>query len=198
MIQHRDTLLSENILEKQFVCDLNACKGACCIEGDRGAPLEQEDIEQIQQNLPTILKELPADHAKDIRNRGFHEVDVDGEPVTLCRENGECVFVNKDPSGMLQCAIEQSHRKGLIDYIKPISCHLYPVRLIKAGEFTGLNYHEWHICKAACALGKKLKVAVYEFAKGPLVRKFGNEWYGELEEIATEYQKEKDNLGRTK
>lgn len=183
MIVIEDTLISENLLEKQFVCNLSACKGACCVEGDRGAPLLEEEIAVIQDLLPEIKPFMDPEYLADIEQNGFAEKDEDGEWVTRCQESGECNFVVYQ-NGITACSIELAHKAGAIDYKKPISCHLYPVRIQRYKEFQAVNYHEWSICSAACQLGKELKVPVYQFVKDALIRKFGPVWYETLEATA--------------
>jgi len=184
-----NTLISEDILEKHFICDLNKCKGACCVEGDYGAPLEQEEIEIIENNLEHIKPFMPKENVEDILKRGFYESDIDSDLVTTCQTNGECNFSFRDDKGILKCAIEAASNNDLLGYKKPISCHLYPIRVAKIGGYYALNYHKWEICKPACELGKERKVAVYQFLKNPLVRRFGIDWYTELEQIAEQFAK---------
>lgn len=185
MILLEQTLISEDVFEKEFVCNLNACKGACCIEGDSGAPLADYEIELLQKNLDFILPYLDKDSLANIAQKSFVEQDKDGDWVTTCLPNGKCVFGVFDANGILSCGIEQSWKDGKSDFQKPISCHLYPIRLKKVGEYTALNYHQWSICSDACQLGKQLKVPVFVFLKDALIRKFGIDWYNEVLEIST-------------
>lgn len=188
MILHGDTLISENILEKNFICDLEKCKGACCIEGDSGAPLTNEEVHEIQKELDQIKPYLTATSVKAIAKHGFYEVDKkDGELLTTCLPTGECNFAIRDDGGVLGCGIEKAWKEGKTSFRKPISCHLYPIRLKQVGDYTGLNYDKWSICKPACKLGDAHKLPVYKFLKEALVRRFGKKWYKELEEIATSY-----------
>lgn len=184
MIVIQETIISDELLENNFTCHLQKCKGACCVEGDRGAPLETNDIEAIEKNLDKIKPYMTPAYRDNIMKNGFYEIDDDGEPVTTCQPTGECNFVVYDEGGITQCAIELANKAGDIDYKKPISCHLYPVRIQKYKHYTAVNYHRWHICNPACALGDELKMPIYKFVKDALVRKFGEEWYGELEEKA--------------
>lgn len=187
MIILGDQLISEDILEKNFICNLKVCKGACCIEGDAGAPLSKEEVEILKADYAKIEPFLKEEFKKSIELNGFYEIDEDGEYVTTCQSSGECNFVVYDKQGMLQCGIELAWKTGATDFQKPISCHLYPIRTIKVGDFEGLNYHRWDICKAACALGNEKQVKVFEFLKEPLIRKYGKAWYAELEEISAAY-----------
>lgn len=183
MIEHRGTLISEDLFEERFVCDLQACKGACCVEGDSGAPLEPEEAKQMQELWPTIRPYIPEKGQRAIDQHGVSEVDIDGELVTtLVEGRGECAFTVFE-NGIALCGIERAWRDGKIPFRKPISCHLYPIRVTKLRYHVGLNYHRWPICKPACSCGARLNVPVFRFLKDPLVRQFGAEWYAELEEI---------------
>lgn len=189
MIVIQDTILSKELFDKKFTCNLEKCKGACCVEGDRGAPLAKDELEIIANLLPKIKSFMTPQYAKDVDKKGFYEIDLDGEPVTTCQTTGECNFVVYDEKGTTQCAIELAYNEGVIDYKKPISCHLYPVRLQKYKEFTAVNYSQWDICNAACSLGEELKIPVYKFTKDALIRKFGQEWYNEVEATAKHLEK---------
>ena len=186
MIQHGKTLISEDVLEKEFVCNLIACKGACCIEGEWGAPLEDGEIETIRKELDAIKPFMDEEALKFFYRKGFYETDPDDEAVTTCLPDGACVFAIEE-NGIHKCAIEKAHLNGKTEFRKPVSCHLYPVRLNKVGDYTGVNYNNWHICSPACKLGAEYQVPVYKFLKESLTRKFGETWYEELEEIAKQY-----------
>ncbi len=192
MIVIEDTLISENLLDKRFVCNLSACKGACCVEGDRGAPLLEEEIGVLQALLPAIKPYMDPDYLLDTEANGFYEKDEDGEFVTRCQPSGECNFVVYQ-DGITACSIELAHKAGAIDYKKPISCHLYPVRVQRYKEFQAVNYHEWSICSPACQLGDELKVPVYRFVKDALIRKFGIAWYEALEATAAHLETNTDS-----
>lgn len=187
MIQHKKTLISEEIIENEFVCNLTACKGACCIEGEYGAPLDKDELEIISNDLEKIKPYLSRASVKLLDEKGFHEKDPDFDDVTTCLPDGECVFAVYE-NGMHKCGIEKANLEGKTEFRKPISCHLYPIRLNKVGNYTALNYNRWHICSPACKLGKEYNVPVYQFLQEALVRKFGQLWYDEMEEIAIEYQ----------
>ncbi|MFN4083417.1 MAG: DUF3109 family protein [Bacteroidia bacterium] len=184
MIVIKNTLVSEDIFKEEFVCNLYACKGACCIEGDAGAPLDKEEIIKIEHNFIGIKPFLNPKHLKTIEENGFYEEDDEGEYVTTCQKTGECNFAVKDKNGILSCGIELAFASGKSDFVKPLSCHLYPIRLSKVGDYIALNYHRWHICHAACSFGKKQKVSVFEFLKQPLIRAFGEDWYNEGLEVS--------------
>ncbi len=187
MIIHEETLISEDILDKEFICDLDKCKGACCVEGDIGAPLEQGEIDLINDNLDHIMPYMNNAGLKLLAMRGFHERDPDGDLVTTCVQGRDCVFAIRE-EGIYKCAIEKSYLEGKSTFIKPISCHLYPIRLEKVHDMTALNYSRWYICSPACALGKRERVSIYQFLKGPLIRRFGDSWYAGLEEIAVQWE----------
>jgi len=182
------TLVSEDLFEEQFVCDLNACKGACCVEGESGAPLEKEELLYIEDNLDAVRPFMRAEGISALDEKGAYTIDSDGDFVTsLVGEHGECVFVTFDEKGIAKCALEQAYNAGATSWKKPISCHLYPVRLARLTDYVAVNYHRWQVCEPACACGKSLKVPVYRFLKEPLIRQFGVEWYAELEEIASQW-----------
>ncbi len=189
MIVIQDTILSEDLFEKKFTCHLEKCKGACCIKGDRGAPLDEDEIEIIAEILPKVIPFMQPEFAADVEKRGFYEVDSDNDLVTTCQPTGECNFVVYDDTGTTQCAIELANNAGEIDYKKPISCHLYPIRTKKYKHYTGVNYDTWDICKPACSLGFQLNMPVYSFVKDALIRKFGQEWYEAVEAYAEEHKK---------
>lgn len=181
MFQIDDTIISLDLLDQRFVCDLDTCKGICCIEGDDGAPLEEEEVKIIEDLLPIIWDDLTEVSKALIKKQGVSYIDSDGEPVTSIVNGEECVFTYTDDQGQCKCAIEKAFREGKTDFYKPISCHLYPVRLQKYDNYTAVNYHQWSVCNCARKLGGKLGVPVYQFLKEPLIRKFGKEWFEQLE-----------------
>ncbi len=186
MIEHRGTLISEDLFEKRFVCDLNACKGACCVEGASGAPLEVEEETLLRELWPKIRPYIPEKGQRAIDEHGVSEVDEDGDLVTtLVEGRGECAFTVFDERGIALCGVEKAWKDGAIPFRKPISCHLYPIRIAKLKFHDGLNYHRWPICKPACECGAKLDVPVFRFLKDSLTRKYGADWYAELEEVYT-------------
>jgi hypothetical protein len=187
ILEIQDTLVSDEVFTQKFICNLDACKGACCIEGDRGAPIELAEIEAIESQIENIKPFMDPKGIELYNAIGFHEgLEID-DAATTCLETGECVFVYRE-NGQLGCAIEKAYNSGAIPFNKPISCHLYPIRLGQINEMTTVNYHEWDICSAACQLGKANNVAVYQFLKAPLIRRFGEAWYAELEEVYQAYQ----------
>ena len=180
MIKVGDCLVSEDVIEKSFACNVEACKGVCCIEGDAGAPIEPDEINTIQQNIDQIKGEMDDDGLKTLDSKGFSEKDpFDQMLVTTCKPNKECVFVVRK-NGILNCAIELANQKNNFNFQKPISCHLYPIRVDKYNEFYALNYHRWSICADACTKGAKEDIKVYQFTQNALERKFGKEWYENL------------------
>ena len=180
MIQIDNTLISTDLLEQQFVCDLQKCKGACCEEGDVGAPLEASELHAIAQNLEAIKPYMTAAGLDALHTQGFYEPDPDGGFVTTTLNGKDCVFATRNAQGILKCSIEQAHLAGESSFKKPISCYLYPVRITPHRTYDAVNYDRWHICAHACTLGKNLKVPVYQFLKAPLVQKYGQSWYDAL------------------
>ena len=188
-----NAVISDDIREKHFVCDLDKCKGACCVEGDLGAPLEESELEDLDRNLEAVLPYLSPEGRKVIEKEGAYILDEEGDYSTTTIGGKECTFAIYDQKGILKCGIEQAHAEGKSDFLKPISCHLYPIRITKYDHYEALNYDRWEICSPACALGEELKVEVYKFLKTPLIRKYGEEWYAELEEeVKNEFDKQSD------
>lgn len=180
MLEIGNTLVSLDLAERFFCCDLDACHGECCIEGDAGAPITRDEYDRIKQLLPEIWGEmLPA--AKEVVKRdGVGYVDEEGDLVTSIVDGRNCAFTCYAPGGLCQCAIEKAYREGRIDFRKPMSCYLYPVRVTRYRDFTAVNYHRWKICRSAETLGRKLGIRLYQFLKEPLTKRFGQEWYDEL------------------
>ncbi|MDY3520969.1 DUF3109 family protein [Riemerella anatipestifer] len=189
MIQIEDKLISEDLFSEEFVCNLSKCKGACCIEGDAGAPLEQSEVKILGDIYPKIKSYLRPEGIKAIEEQGTSVEDFEGDLVTPLIDNRDCAYVIFDENGITKCGIEKAYEEGAIDWQKPISCHLYPIRITEYSTFTAFNYHEWKICSDACALGKELKVPVYKFLKTPLIRKYGEGFYQTLTEAAEEYDR---------
>ncbi|QQR99247.1 MAG: DUF3109 family protein [Sphingobacteriales bacterium] len=187
MIIIDDVLISDDVLEKQFVCNISKCKGACCIEGDSGAPVEKEERKILKKIFPKIKKYLTQEGIEAIEKQGTSVDEEDDEYASFATpliNGGACAYINYDENGTVVCGIEQAYRDGVIDYQKPISCHLYPIRLKRMDTMLAMNYDYWEICKDACTLGKKLKVPVYQFLKEPIIRKFGEEFYEILEQAS--------------
>lgn len=192
MIQIDDAIVALDIIEENFLCDLSACMGECCVEGESGAPLEKEEVAILEEILPLVWDDLSPEAQKEIKKTGVAYKDTDGEMVTSIVNGKDCVFTYYDEKGICKCAIEKAHKEGKTDFYKPISCHLYPIRLQKYRDFTAVNYHRWRVCKAAVALGNKEGLKIYQFLKTPLIRKFGEAWYNELCIAVDEYKKMKE------
>ncbi len=193
MLIIQDKLVSNDIVGQQFVCNLKACKGACCIEGDMGAPLEKEELLILDGIYESVKPFLTDEGIEAIEKQGKWTQNKDGEYFTPLINDGPCAYIQYTADGTVLCGIEMAYKSGKCDFLKPISCHLYPIRVNHLPEqsFEALNYDEWHICSAACTLGKDLKVRVYEFLKEPIIRKYGMDFYEELD-AAANYMKEKD------
>ncbi len=189
LVEIGDKIISTQIFERKFVCDLNACKGACCVHGDAGAPLKMDEVDVLEDDLDEILPYMRPEGVAAVEKEGVFYLDQDNEPVTTLVNGGECAFVYFDEKGITKCAIEKAHAEGKTDFKKPISCHLYPIRVKKFNEFQALNYDQWDICTPACACGDALDVPVFRFLKDPLVRAFGAEFFKELEIVADELKK---------
>ncbi len=187
MLIIKDILVSDDIIEKQFMCNLNACKGACCWEGDWGAPLEKEEMTTLNDIYKIIKPFLSKAGRKVINEKGkytyYEEPNEFGTPLL---DNGACAYMTYDLNGIAQCGIEKAYIEGLVDFKKPISCHLYPVRINAEIDlhFEALNYDRWDICSAACEKGEEFQMPVYRFVKGALIRKYGQDFYDELEAAA--------------
>ncbi|MFD2908286.1 DUF3109 family protein [Flavobacterium ardleyense] len=188
MFQLHKTIVSEEILEKEFVCNLSACLGACCVDGDAGAPLDEEETKILAEIYPKIKSYLRPEGIKAIEEQGTHIVSEFGELETPLIEGKDCAYVIFDGKTAL-CGIEQAYNEGIVTWKKPVSCHLYPIRVKEYSDFAAVNYHKWHICSDACALGAELGVPVYQFVKEALVRKFGQQWFDELDKVAQEMKK---------
>ena len=182
MIQIGNTLISSDIKEQFFVCDLEKCKGACCVEGDLGAPLLPEELIEIEEVVELVKPYLSAEAVKTLEEKGAYLLDEEGDFSTTTIDNKECAFAYYDDNEILKCGIEQAYKDGKTNFKKPISCHLYPIRLTQLHDHLALNYDRWHICSPACGLGQKLGVPIYIFLKDALTRKFGEEWYATLVE----------------
>ncbi len=186
MIKVGEVLVSDDIRDREFVCNLEKCKGACCVEGDFGAPLDESELETLREIYPIVKPYLSKEGIEVIEKHGTHTTDDDGEYCTPVIGGRECVYAVYDKKGILKCGIEQAYIDGKINWKKPISCHLYPIRVSSKKDFEALNYNKWHICSPACALGKELQVPVYKFLKDPLIRKYGEQWYRDLEKAIEE------------
>jgi hypothetical protein len=191
IVQH--TIVSEDVADVRFVCDCEVCMGACCVHGDAGAPLSDDEIREISDNIKAITPFMRQEGIDVIDSVGVFALDAEGVKGTPLVNGKECAFVVFDGEVAL-CAIEEAWEQKKIGLQKPLSCHLYPVRTINYTEFEAVNYHKWDICKKALEKGRKENVYLYEFLKAPLIRKYGKDWYGELELIVDHLKKK--NLKR--
>ena len=187
MVQIEDTLISEAVFNEAFTCDLNACKGACCVEGEAGAPLEKEEASLLEKLLPALKPFLTDNGLKAIAVQGAWVSNAFQELETPLINGKECVYTIFDGSGKASCGIEAAYNAGAVNFKKPVSCHLYPIRVQKLRLTTAVNYHEWSICKPGCQLGVRLKMPLYKFVQEALIRKFGEAWYSQLELAARAY-----------
>ncbi|APX99216.1 uncharacterized protein DUF3109 [Lacinutrix venerupis] len=184
MFQLGKTIVSESIIDNDFVCNLSACKGACCIDGDAGAPLTEEEAKILDDIYPKVKPFLRQEGIDAIEAQGTSIIADFGELETPLIDGADCAYVIFDEKNTALCAIEEAYNQGEVSWKKPVSCHLYPIRIKDYTEFSAVNYDKWEICDDACSLGKELQVPVYKFVKEALIRKFGEDWYAELEKVA--------------
>jgi hypothetical protein len=196
MIQVGELLVSEEIFETYFVCDLQACKGACCVEGDSGAPLKEEELGILEDAINELRSFLPDSGQLAIEKQGAWIMDADGDYVTPLVDGKHCAYTVFSEEGNAHCGIELAWKAGRSRFRKPISCHLYPIRVQKLAETEALNYHTWSICKPACTCGSSLKIPLFKFLKEPLIRAYGEAWYAQLPDAADAWEVYKrENLG---
>ncbi|MDG1714715.1 DUF3109 family protein [Lacinutrix sp.] len=188
MFQLGKTIVSEAIIENDFVCNLSACKGACCIDGDAGAPLTKDETQILEDIYPKVKPFLRQESIAAIEAQGTSITTALGELETPLINGADCAYVIFDEKNTALCAIEEAYNQGEVSWKKPVSCHLYPIRVKEYTEFSAVNYDKWEICDDACSLGKELQVPVYKFVKEALIRKFGEDWYSELEKVARTMQ----------
>ncbi|WP_299548692.1 DUF3109 family protein [Seonamhaeicola sp.] len=184
MFQLGKTIVSDDVVQKDFVCNLSACKGACCVDGDAGAPLDKEETTILDDIYPKVKPFMRKEGIEAIETQGAYITTEEGELETPLINNADCAYVIFDENEVALCAIEEAYNQGEISWKKPLSCHLYPIRVRDYTEFSAVNYHKWQICDDACVLGEALQVPVYKFVKEALIRKFGEDWYMELEKVA--------------
>ncbi|MGA1227419.1 MAG: DUF3109 family protein [Tamlana sp.] len=189
MFQLGKTIVSEDVIGKEFLCNLSACKGACCIDGDAGAPLNKEETKILEDIYPKVKPFLRQEGIDAIEAQGTFVTTEDGDLETPLINGADCAYVIFDENNVALCGIEEAYNQGEISWKKPVSCHLYPIRVQDYSEFSAVNYHKWQICDDACTLGEELGVPVYKFVKEALIRKFGEDWYLELEKVANNLQK---------
>jgi hypothetical protein len=192
MIVVGNKLLSEDIFDVKFTCDLNACGGACCVEGEGGAPLTEEECAILDEIFDDIKPYLRDEGLAVLKDKGLFTVESDGELVTPLIEGRACAYATIADNGNVHCGIETAYRDGKISWKKPISCHLYPIRVKELVDFTALNYHEWSICEGAITCGLSTKTSVLEFSKEALVRRFGLEWYNEALKTLEVWREKRD------
>ncbi len=187
MIAIQDKLVSRDLVEKEFVCNLSKCKGMCCVLGDEGAPLEDDEPGILDDIYEEVKPYLTEKGIATIEEMGKYTVSQKGETATPLVDGKECAYISFDEKGVALCGIDLAHQDGKIDFKKPVSCHLYPVRITEYEQYDAVNYEKWEICAPACKLGKELEVPVYKFLKEPLVRKYGEEFYEELDRVAKDF-----------
>jgi hypothetical protein len=192
MIAIDHVLLSDEVVEEQFVCDLNSCKGGCCVDGDCGAPLTKDEAGIIADIYPTVKPYLSQEYIDEIERQGTHTMDDEFGYVTPTVNGGICVYAYTDEVGIVKCAIEKAWKDGKVDFQKPISCHLFPIRITAHPGYEAVNYEpRKKLCKPACKLGKQLKVPVYKFLKSSIIRKYGEEFYETLDAVAVKMKNSK-------
>jgi hypothetical protein len=186
MLQIEDTIISLDLFDQCFCCNLEACKGICCVEGEEGAPVELDEIAEIEDILPQLWDKLSDAARAVIDKQGVAYIDREGEMAVSIVNGAECVFATKGENGIWSCLIENLYNEGKTTFRKPISCHLYPIRTKQFPTFKAVNYHKWHVCKDAVKLGEKNHLFLYQYLKEPLIRKFGQDWYDQLS-VAAEH-----------
>ena len=191
MIEIGRTIISRDIFEEHFICDLLKCKGACCEEGVSGAPITAEEATQITKDYSFFKEYLPEEHQREIEKQGFAVIDTDGDLVTPLVNDRQCAFAFYDERNILKCAIEKAYRKGKTSFRKPVSCHLFPIRITEYEKFDAINYQQLTICKPGRECGKAAQLPLYKFLKEPLIRKYGEDWYNEVD-LAAGYISEEE------
>jgi hypothetical protein len=187
MIEIEDKMISDDLFLRQFVCDLQKCKGACCVEGDSGAPLTNQEAILIEDNLSDIEPHMREDGLSAVSENGVFYIDQDGDQVTTLVKGKECAFVFFDKNNIAKCAIESAYRKGEINFNKPVSCHLYPIRVKNYEKYQAINVDKWHVCKPACNCGVQLNIPVFKFLKQAIVRMWGEDFYKDLDTVNQQY-----------
>lgn len=180
MIVVDKTIISDDIKDNFFVCNLDKCKGACCVEGDLGAPLEESELSELESIYNEVAPYLSPEGREAIERQGKYIRDYEGDFSTPTINDNECAYAIYDQRGVLKCGIEQAYLDKKISFKKPISCHLYPIRITNYDDYEALNYDRWSICSPACSFGNELRIPLYKFLKDALVRKYGDKWYAEL------------------
>jgi hypothetical protein len=195
MIAIDDKLISDDVVEKQFVCDLIKCKGGCCEEGDAGAPLEKKEMQLLQKNFESIKSYLTKEGLETIEQKGYYHYTAEFGWVTPAIEGKMCAYGFRDENGIIKCGIEKAYNDGKTNWRKPLSCHLYPIKTKKTNTHEIINYQPRpDLCKPGCELGEKLKVPAYQFLKDALIRKYGQEFYDALDKIAKKYYAKQEKI----
>ena len=189
LVEIGNKIVSTDIFSEQFTCDLNKCKGACCVKGNGGAPLNENEVDRIQNNIEKIKPYMSKSGIETVNREGVYYLDEEDTPATKLIDKKECCFVYFDEDEIAKCSIETAYKAGDINFNKPTSCHLYPIRIKEFNEFTAINYETWDICSPACSLGKSLKVPIYQFLKEPIIRVFGSSFFEELTKVEQELNK---------
>lgn len=184
MIEIGRTIVSMDLLEEFFLCDLEQCKGACCVEGDSGAPLTGEEARALEEHYPIFREFLPAEHREVIEKEGYSLVDQDEDLVTPLVGNRQCAYSYFTDEGILKCAVERAWAEGRISFRKPVSCHLFPVRITEYRHFDAVNYQKLEICRPGRDCGRRNKLPLWQFLREPLIRRYGEEWFVALEAAA--------------
>lgn len=192
MLEIGKTIVSFDVLEEYFLCDLMKCRGACCVEGDSGAPLTQEEAATIEEIYPLVEPYMTNEGKAKVEMQGTSMVDHDGDLVTPLVNNRECAFTFKDEHGITKCVIERAYLEGKVSFRKPVSCHLFPIRITEYKRFDAVNYQQLGICKPGRVCGAGQKLPLYQFLKEPLIRKYGAAWYEQLHYAAGQKPWEQD------
>ncbi len=181
MIEIDDKIVSADLLRECFACDLSQCRGICCVEGNAGAPLEADEVDILEREYEAYRPYMTAEGIEAVERQGFMVVDADGDYTTPLVDDAECAYARNE-NGVTLCAIEKAWLEGKTPFRKPISCHLYPIRLVHFSNGSiGLNYHRWSVCEPARRCGRKLGIPVYRALREPIIRRFGEEFYRALE-----------------
>lgn len=192
MIEIDDKIVSLDLLREMFVCDLAKCKGICCVEGDSGAPLDIDEVDILEQEWESYAPYMTDEGRRAVEEQGFMVVDVDGDYTTPLVDGAACAYAFEE-AGVTYCAIERAYREGKCAFMKPISCHLYPIRVTRfRNGSVGLNYHRWSVCSGARECGKRLGVPAYKALREPIIRAFGEEFYSQME-LAADMLNEENN-----
>ena len=189
MIQIDNAIVSFDLFDQYFLCDLKSSKGACCVEGRSGAPLNDEEAMQLEMYYSDFEQFMLEESKQEAEKQGYSVVDRDGDLVTPLLKGRECIYTYIDEQGVTKCAIERAYFEGFIPFRKPISCHLYPIRITEYDDFDAVNYQQIDICKSGRTCGRAAKLPLYQFLKEPLIRKYGEEWYKDLEVAAEHFKK---------